>query len=180
MQRLAARYRTRTFLSILVLSLLSSSLVFSPSLYAQTPKELPLEKNDSGALLSGVTFSRTSRTFLGSFTWSGRELLAGKRLQSLMLAVFDQKKKVRLTPWIDFDGPLTFYNGEMTGKILVNDETALEVISALRDSRIVLSLDQEADSSGEYPVTHFIDLRALCARHSDLFLDIDTEKKGCR
>ncbi len=155
--------------------------IFFGSVHASTipAEELLLLTNIDGEPRFVINYSAQESIAFGAAIWSGRQLLRGRSFYSLKLAYVDQQTGLRLSPWFDYEGRSATYDQQMGTNLLVINEVADRVIPKIRQLRLVFSLDQPIDPSGEFPITHYIDIGRLCNSSPSVFFSVDREVEGC-
>jgi hypothetical protein len=152
-------------------------LIAAVSVSAGEPEELVLNRNDEGVTEFGLVFLPRAKTVAATMSWSGPQLLKGRRLGTLKLAVYSGS--ARITAWRDYEGAAAGYPGSMGTNQLFSDDEATALIRSLRNAKLVLSLDSAADEKGEFPVTHFVDMGALCRTFPGSFQNAESGRTGC-
>ncbi len=142
-------------------------------------KIMPLKNEDGSPDISVVSSVRENLVMI-TFTVRGHQLVGTKvdTIGPSNIAVANEKADVLFSSWVETGLGNAYITPDSTQgfTVVVNDPAQVKSLTqSFRSAAVVLSLKKMRPAPSVY-----IDLGELCASNPDKFIDVDTNKKGCR
>ncbi len=167
---------------IFCLSFLSALVFFSAQAQVDLGKKIDLLKGQNGKPSFGLQYSIEEDAFFStSFSVLGNQLIGTKpdSINPIFWAVINITTGEFLVPWTQdtrFPSSATILPGstQAFGYSIRDVPTALKALRSLKSSAFVFSLKNQSPKASVY-----IDLRELCQKFPEKFMNLDSYENGC-